>query len=123
MQAKHRRIRRWAILWLVRAWAARWCALHRRKQARAVSYQAALERDGLPESDRAALEACVSALDEAGSQEARSPAQVAVGQALRERRAGGSGWPLLLLGIALALRAMMGRWPALCAGGLPKCAE
>ncbi len=74
VQAKHRRIRRWDILWLVRAWAARWCALHRRKQARAVSYQAALERDGLPESDRAALEACVSALDEAGSQEARSPA-------------------------------------------------
>ena len=68
-QAKHRRVRRWDLLWLVRAWAARWCALERRKQARAAAYQAAMERPDLPEPERAALEACLHALLEADSQE------------------------------------------------------
>ena len=72
-QAKHRRIRRWDLLWLVRSWAARWCALERRKQARAAAYQAAMERADLPEPERAAMEACLHALVEADSQEVRFP--------------------------------------------------
>lgn len=70
-QAKHRRIRRWDVLWLVRAWAARWCALERRKQTRGAAYQAAVERPGLPEAERAGLEACLHALVEAESPEVR----------------------------------------------------
>lgn len=64
-------MRRWDLLWLVRGWAARWCALERRKQARAAAYQAAMERPDLPEPERAAMEACLHALVEADSQEVR----------------------------------------------------
>jgi len=59
----------------VRGWAARWCALQRRKQAREAACSAALQaaaRAGAPDADTAALQACLTALDEVGSQEART---------------------------------------------------
>lgn len=88
-----------------------------------MSYQAALERDGLPDSDRAALEACVSALDEAGSQEARSPGWDCCGSGLNAGRGAVAG-PFCAWALPWPLRTVMGRWPALCAsGGLPECGE
>jgi hypothetical protein len=59
----------------VRGWAARWCALQRRKQAREAACSAALQaaaRAGAPDADTAALQACLAALDKVGSQEVRA---------------------------------------------------
>ena len=131
-------MRRWDLLWLVRAWAARWCALERRKQARAAAYQAAMERPDLPEPERAALEACLHALVEADSQEVRTltpkshlvqlhPGSQSWHGGLPARAAGGrlaGGAPKTLIPISIAMRP---RQPGLawrphalraCAGGV-----
>lgn len=81
MQAKHRRFRRWDVLWAVHDLAAKWRALVRRKEKRSGVFKAALGRCQALEEDREgspdpqltelaeAIQGCLNQLPEATSME------------------------------------------------------
>ena len=62
-QAKHRRVRRWDVLYAVQALALRWRALARRKEVRQRALQDALDRLGGDNDDDEAVLAQKRALD------------------------------------------------------------
>ncbi|KAK9828928.1 hypothetical protein WJX72_002842 [[Myrmecia] bisecta] len=70
MQAHHRRIKRWEVMWSVIAWSHKWRLMQRRKEARQKAYDLALDK-AAPEAaqERAAIEACLEALQEASTME------------------------------------------------------
>eukprot|EP00887_Chlorella_sp_A99_P000019 scaffold16.g19.t1 len=69
MQARHRRIRRWDVLWAVEELAERWRTLQRRREARAAAYERALSaaRD---DWEQGMLQRCLELLQEGTSLEA-----------------------------------------------------
>ncbi len=69
LQAKHRRIRRWDVLWAVYDASLRWRALQRRREAREVRYRESL--GAAPAEDQEALREALDALLAADSLEAR----------------------------------------------------
>ena len=77
-QAKHRRVRRWEVLWAVQALALRWRALARRKEVRARALQEAMARlEGNEEeaaaAQRMALDRLLEALQDADTPEVGVP--------------------------------------------------
>ena len=71
-QAKHRRIRRWDILWKVYDLAAQWRALARRQEARQAAYAEAMDRPEASEDDRVAMDGLIELLTAADSPEVGS---------------------------------------------------
>ena len=67
LQAKHRRIRRWEVLWGVHSASLKWRALQRRRETRAAVYRATLER--APQDEKPALEEALDSLLSAQSLE------------------------------------------------------
>lgn len=67
LQAKHRRVRRWEVLWGVHSASLKWRALQRRRETRAAVYRATLER--APQDDKPALEEALDSLLSAQSLE------------------------------------------------------
>lgn len=76
-QAKHRRIRRWDILWKVHDLAAQWRALARRQEARLAAYAEAMDRPEATDADREAMDGLIEQLKAADgpevSRRARAP--------------------------------------------------
>ena len=68
MQASHRKMKRWQILWAVRDWAHRWLMLEHRRRARREDYRQVLDKLHADE-DRLAVVLCLDLLDEASSME------------------------------------------------------
>jgi len=60
LQAKHRRIRRWEVLWAVYATSLRWRALQRRRETRAAVFRASLEK--APPAEAGPLQEALDAL-------------------------------------------------------------
>jgi transcription elongation factor SPT6 len=75
MQAIHRRIRRWDILWKVYDLAVQWRALARRQEARAAVIEEAKDRPGATDSDYEALSTLSEAVRTAQSPEVRLSAR------------------------------------------------
>lgn len=67
-QAKHRRMRRWDVLWSVHTLAVQWRALAKRREVRMRSFETALGRAATDE-ERDAISSCITALQEAQSAE------------------------------------------------------
>lgn len=72
LQAKHRKIRRWDVLWYVHSMALKWRALARRKEIREKAYQDALER-APDENAQGTIGALLETLQKADSPEVRTP--------------------------------------------------
>ncbi len=68
IQASNRTMKRWQIMWEVRALALRWVAIEHRRQARRRDYRQIYDSLTLDE-DRVGIEVCMAALDEASSME------------------------------------------------------
>ena len=75
MQAMHRRIRRWDILWKVYDLAVQWRALARRQEARAAGIEEAKDRPEATEEDYEALSTLSEAVRTAQSPEVRLSAR------------------------------------------------
>ena len=75
LQAMHRRIRRWDILWKVYELAVQWRALARRQEARAAGIEEAKDRPEATEEDYEALSTLSEAVRNAQSPEVRLPAR------------------------------------------------
>lgn len=75
MQAMHRRIRRWDILWKVYDLAVQWRALARRQEARAAGIEEAKDRPEATEEDYEALSTLSEAVRTAQSPEVFLPAR------------------------------------------------
>ena len=71
-QAKHRRIRRWDILWKVYDLAAQWRALARRQEARQAAYAEAMDRPEATDADRISMDGLLEQLTAADSPEVGS---------------------------------------------------
>jgi hypothetical protein len=71
VQAKHRRPRRWEVLWAVWENSKRFAKLIRRRQARTTAYEKALEV-ATSEEETDAVMGCLAALGEATTSEAIS---------------------------------------------------
>ncbi len=71
-QAKHRRIRRWDILWKVYDLAVQWRALARRQEARQAAYAEAMDRPEATDDDRQAMDGLLEKLKDADSPEVSS---------------------------------------------------
>lgn len=71
LQAHHRRIRRYEVLYAVQALAQRWRALQVRREARQQAYEKALG-DTMHSAEQAAIQACLDLLRAADSMEVRS---------------------------------------------------
>uniref|UniRef100_A0A061RB87 Transcription elongation factor SPT6 n=1 Tax=Tetraselmis sp. GSL018 TaxID=582737 RepID=A0A061RB87_9CHLO len=69
VQAKHRRARRWEVLWAIWESSKTYAKLLKRRQARTNTYEGALGR-ATTDEERSALESCVTSLSEASSFEA-----------------------------------------------------
>ena len=67
-QAKHRRIRRWEVLWEVQSLARHWTALQQRKERLQQHVQACLDAAESP-AHAEAFQACLTALDDVASME------------------------------------------------------
>ena len=79
LQAKHRKIRRWDILWAVHSWAGRWRAFARRRDARVQAYhqalnQCAAEPQEEPEAENlvTAIQGCITAMKDAETMTVRA---------------------------------------------------
>lgn len=68
LQAHHRRIRRWDVLWYVHSLALKWRALARRKEIREKAYTDALER-APTQAAQLAIDALIEMLRKATSNE------------------------------------------------------
>ena len=73
MQAKHRCIRRWDILWKVYDLAVQWRALARRQEAREAAYRKTMERPEATEADEQGIDGLLEMLRAAESAEVRTP--------------------------------------------------
>lgn len=68
-QAKHRRIRRWDILWRVADLAVQWRALARRQEARQAVFEQAMDSPEATQADRECLDGLLEMLKAAQSPE------------------------------------------------------